>query len=224
MPTAADIINQARVKYPDMHPTGLGLDLFNIVHNRILTTAQVQTDIETFSSLVAGTKAYDVQTTARKVWSAVYFTSSTAGDLVKLKSYSVEEFEAYSGTYTGEDEGTPAYYYVRFKNDGQMELGLHPTPDTSSSGGYPKVVLRVSRGAQLTTSGNLPLGVADYSAWTSGVIAEYARLKRDPDEAAKMIGLFEHDLGSLQKAVHGMQEESPSTVLPRFSWRRQGRR
>ncbi len=223
MPTVADIVNQARVKYPDMDATGLGVDLFNTVHNRILTQAQVQTDVETFSSLVSGTKVYDVQTTARKVWSALYYRSSTAGDLYKLKARSVEEFEAYLPTYAGDASGTPQFYYVRFKNDGQLDLGLHPTPDTSTSGGYPKVVLRVSRGAVLTSTGNLPLGVADYSAWVSGLMAEYARLKRGPDEAGQMLALAEHDLGNLQRFSHGLLEESPSSAVPRYSWRRRTR-
>jgi len=160
--TVQNVVDQARIGYPSIPDVGApstAVNLANEVHNDILTRCGIQTDTETIT-LTSGTKEYSLPVTARFATSVTYVRSASAEDVVKLLSRSQEEFENESPAYKYSDSGEPTSYYITHGSDGTVSIGLDPTPDTTTSGGYPKVVMRVGRGATLTAAGNLPLGVA----------------------------------------------------------------
>lgn len=216
MPTTVqDVVDAARVGYPgipDIGAPSIAVNLFNEVHNDILARCGIQTDTETIS-LTADTKEYALAVTARFASTAVYVRSATAGDAVKLQSKAQEAFEADHGTYKNEASGEPDSYYIVHSSDGTVKIGFDPTPDTTTSGGYPSVVMRVGRGATLTASGNLPLGVKNHTAWIAGIQAFWARRRSLPDAAQKMAE-YEAEVELLQKWRHDFQQETPSTVQP----------
>lgn len=222
--TVQECVNAAKVGYPSLPDIGApstAVDIFNEVHNDILSRCGIQTGTETIT-LAAGTKEYDLQVTARFACTAVYVRSATDGDGTKLQSMSQEEFESRSGDYKFQASGTPTHYYISHKSDGTVQIGFHPTPDTSSSGGYPNVTLRVGRGATLTAAGNLPLGVKNHTAWVKGVQCIWAE-RRNLPEAAKKRQEYEDEVGLLQAWRHNFQQESPFSGVPNNSWRRRRR-
>jgi len=221
MPTTVqNVIDLAKVGYPSLPDFGdsVAVKLFNEVHNEILTRVGVQTDTETIT-LVADQREYALNVTARFASTAVYVRSATEGDATKLEPVSQETLERQSGGYQFEDSGEPSRYYITHSNDGTVKIGFDPAPDTSSTGGYPSVVLRVGRGATLTAAGNLPLGVKNFQAWIIGIQAYWCRSRSLPEANEKMAE-FERELGLLQAWRHNFMAENPSTIVPARSGRR----
>jgi hypothetical protein len=222
--TVQNAIDQARIGYPSIPDVGApstAVNLFNEVHNDILTRCGIQTDTETIT-LVAGTKEYALMTTARFASTVMYVRSANAGDVVKLLSRSQEEFENELPAYRYEDRGEPNSYYINHGNDGTVSIGFDPTPDTATTGGYPSVVLRVGRGAVLTAVGVLPLGVARHSAWVAGLQAFWAK-RRNLPEANQKMAEYEEEVSKLQVWRHEFQQESPFQAVPNNSWKRRKR-
>lgn len=221
MPTVQETIDAAKVGYPSIPDIGApstAVNIFNEVHNDILARCGIQTGTETLSALVAGTKEYALSVTARWAATAVYVRSATDGDAVKLVSKAQESLEAQDGTYKFEGTGEPTHYYITHDSEGTVYIGLDPTPDTSTSGGYPKVVMRVGRGATLTAAGNLPLGVKNTTAWIAGIQAFWAK-RRGLPEANQKWEEYEHEVGLLNDWRHDFQQETPSVMVPNQSWR-----
>lgn len=222
--TVQNVVDRARIGYtslPDVGAPSIAVDIFNDVHNDILARCGIQTDTETIS-LVAGTQEYALAVTARFATTVQYVRSSADGDGYKIDSKSQEELEAQRPGYKYETDDEPDTYYINHGSDGTVNIGFVPAPATATSGGYPKVVLRVGRGAILTAAGNLPLGVKNHDAWVKGIQCFWAE-RRNLPEAAKKRQEYEDAVSSLQTWRHGFQQESPASVVPNNSWRRRKR-
>lgn len=219
--TVQQVIDAAKVGYPgipDIGTPSTAVNIFNEVHNEILTQVGIQTDTETIS-LVSGTKEYALAVTARFASTVVYVRTSTDGDSTKLLPKSQERLESHSGSYKHESTGEPDSYYITHSSDGTVKIGFAPTPDTTTTTGYPNVEMRVGRGATLTASGNLPLGVKNHTAWIVGVQAYWARRRGLPEAAVKHQEFLD-EVALLQSWRHSFMAESPSEVIPQYSWRR----
>ena len=114
--------------------------------------------------LTAGTTAYDLPETVRRIWSVEYVTSSASTDRTVLTQKDGEDMIAQGGSFLFQ-EGTPTQWYL-WPNATKMQLGLWMTPDTDSSlvadpdtgFYYPDVELTVSKSQALTVNTELPEG------------------------------------------------------------------
>lgn len=131
----------------------------------------------TLSSLVDGTREYALAGTVARIFSARYIRSAATGDSSILHPTSRDELYESEGDWEGRDTGEPRMFYVR-----GGEIGFYPTPDATSSGGYPKVDLEVQSYVALTTSTAMPTNIPTgaYDAWTFHVCEEWGMMKNDP--------------------------------------------
>jgi len=144
------------------------------VHSRILRSVPLEPSVVTFSSLVADTKEYATGDTYLRVWSVRYVMSATSGDSKVLKPISVDELDYDHANWRAADSGEPTYWYWRAGS-----IGLHPTPDTSTSGGYPLLSMEVSTDETITGATVLPGHVRNFDAWIFGALENIAISRRD---------------------------------------------
>jgi hypothetical protein len=76
------------------------------------------------------------------------------------------------GIWRTQPAGTPIWYDER-----AGRLILQPTPDISTSSGYPIVSLTVQKTDVLSVSSALPVAADDYDAWVYGLCRKYAAEK-----------------------------------------------
>lgn len=144
-------------------------------HTRILSLVPLSVATGTNTALVADTKEYSISDTYMKIWSVRYLTSSTQGDSKQLIETSVDELDQTRPDWRGEASGTPAYWYIR-----GSKIGLHPTPDTSSSASYPQISYEYTADETLTGSSNLPDNARTHEAWLFDAAAAIALSRNDP--------------------------------------------
>jgi hypothetical protein len=131
---------------------------FHTAHKELLDEAQVRNIPVTLGSLVDGTREYDWAEGNLKAWDAVYYDSSTS--FKHLEHVTEDWLDIYKPNWRAEaEEGDPDYYYITSSQDtdsAKKVIGFYPIPDTTTSGGYPKVIVEATQFAELTTSETLP--------------------------------------------------------------------
>lgn len=148
-------------------------------HTRILALCPLKVATATNTSLVADTKEYALTDAYLNIWSVRYIKSATQGDSVQLIETSVDELDQTRPDWRGEASGTPVYWYIR-----GSKMGLHPTPDTSSSASYPQLSFEYTTDETLTGSSELPDNARTHEAWLYDAAAAIALSRSDQRYAA----------------------------------------
>lgn len=143
-------------------------------HSRILSLVPVKAAVTTNTSLVADTKEYSLSDAYLRIWSVRYLRSSTQGDSKQLIETSVDELDKTIPDWRGAPSGEPKYWYIR-----GSKMGLHPTPDTSSSSSYPQLSFEYTTDETLTGSSELPDNCRTHEAWLYDVCAAIAMSRGD---------------------------------------------
>lgn len=170
--TVQQLINLAR-RHFQLFDEQEALTYLQGVHNKILRLVRIKPDETVDVSLTADTYNYTLATTIVRIWDARYVLSSTTGDSRPLYSRSVDQLDwETKGIWRTQPSATPIWYDER-----SGELILYPTPDTTTSAGYPKVTLTVQKTDVLTMASTLPTQVDEYDAWIYGLCRKYAAEK-----------------------------------------------
>lgn len=181
---ASACIDMAQVKRPGLSDAD-GLTLLNIVHDEILSQVGLQLTTVDTTTLSATSLVYDLSTTVRKVWWCRYQLSATTSDYIELKPTTRDALEYEN--YLSNDGTPPELYFTTHKDDGTLQIGVHPYPAASTgSPAYPRLITRVTVSTPLTVTpddSELPIGLPSYKAWWRGVVAYWDELKGHPDKA-----------------------------------------
>lgn len=178
MATIGDVLDQCDDFYSEADDTEK-LRHMQRAHSRILRAVPLEPTIVTYSSLVADTKEYETGDTYLRVWSVRYVKSATEGDSIMLAQTSVDELDNSGEDWRGMGSSTPSQWYWR-----AGKIGLHKTPDTSTSGGYPNLSLEVSADQTIDASTTLPGHIRHFEAWVFDTLENVARARRDWDAVA----------------------------------------
>lgn len=162
--TAQDIINRAKLTFPDATDT-VALSYLQDIHDDLCWLFKINPSDVTETSLVSGTANYDLPTGTARIFSCRYVRSATAGDWKELEPTHIDALDALRRDWRKQSDSEPEYFYVE---DG--DIHLHPAPDTSSSGSpaYPRLEMQVSLYETLlvgTTLAEFP----NYNAWITGL-------------------------------------------------------
>lgn len=140
-----DIVTRVRKVYPDMASADV-IEALNQVRNELMVVVPLFRDTETLSSLVSGTKEYNISDAWRSISRVEYWTTSSAKTY--LDPIDEEDYNDKPGKWST-STGTPTAYYLKAGEnggtDGQL-IGLEPTPNVSSSASYPQVRIYGSKG------------------------------------------------------------------------------
>lgn len=134
-------------------------------------------------SLTASDDEYTISEQILRVWAARYVRSAARSDQYPLMEISREELNSRNRNWNAAPDQAPTYYYLDVDSTGDTTIGFWPAPPTTTSGGYPKVVMEVSRWATLTSGDSLPSKIKNIRAYKSGVCFYYAQERRKQEVA-----------------------------------------
>ena len=175
--TAGTMYGYLQSVYPDASDA-LCLRSINRTVRALVQPDDSRTESVTLSSLVAGTASYALSESVVRVWSAEYQAES--GSTKQLSALTMRQMERDYPNYRVAASASPSSYAVTYTGSA-LNLTLYPAPDSSSSGGYPRLVLRVSEAPTLTSGSSLPANVSE-EAVEAGALWRVARVL-DPAKA-----------------------------------------
>lgn len=189
--TVQELISLARGHFEGFD-SGEALVFLQAVHNDLLRRVRVRPDSALDVDLVAGTGRYALPSDVLRIWDAAYVASSSESSPLRAKS--VDELDSEDGgTWRRASTGMPLSYDER-----AGEVWLSPTPSLSTTDGYPKVVLQVTRTTALAMSDALPTAVPDWEAWLYGLCRRYAAMK-SPASVQMFLALEKDAVERLQR-------------------------
>lgn len=144
-----------------------------------------------------------------RVWSATYWRTNTTSKPLRALTRRGMELKMSGWRNTPEQE--PGVYAV-YPDSGTLKVHLYPSPSTVTSGGYPKVTLRVSRYSALGT--NLPDSVLVPDVYVLKAAYKYC-LDHGLYDRAKLIEAPMHE--AVQKCLQGFDfmvvDAPPETMM-----------
>lgn len=207
--TVAAVEASVQLDFPDV-PTADVLTALNEEHYKLCHLYPLYTSTETFSSLVSGTGEYNFATLPASVRHAIYKPTATASGWITLRATSIDALNSDNPTWRQSTASQPTHYYTT--TDGtNVKLGLYPAPNTTSSGGYPAVIVYTWLATVLTT--NMPVSIDAYDCYKYGACYRLALQKNDP-RAAMYKGLYEEAKRVLHKQTFGVVVNAPSKFTP----------
>jgi hypothetical protein len=181
--TVSQVILKFQRRFPECD-TATALGFLLDAHRRILTRIQVRNDVQTIFP-IAGVAEYPLSGQVFKIHSA--YLSMGPSWSVPLQERSTDELDVLrpdwrSGAYVG----TISDYYVSSQASGDSAspvVGLFPVPPTSSSGGYPAVVLYCTTYSDLVLSDTVPTNLLDDQVYLYRMNEFWSRYTQDPVSA-----------------------------------------
>lgn len=208
--TVTTIVDACQYDYPDM-TDAKGVEYANVVHRRLLTAfPELRIDTEDIN-LTSGTGEYSLDEDIYKVHSALYLTAASTGTV--LDETSVTELDNKNAGWRLESSGTPTGFYVWANTTGQV-VGLYPKPNTTTSGGFPKVTLYVTRRpSALTGSDTVFTMLPDSQIYKEGILLEFAKAQRKEDVAMRL-EVYRAELQRVGEFVRGINFRKLSDEFP----------
>lgn len=172
MATAQDVINEAKREFDGRSDEECLADL-QAVHNELCWDFKLIPSEDTIN-LTAGTSSYSMPADCARVYELRYRTSSTRSNFTRLIATEREELDELHNHWRGTNNGKPQYYYIL----GGL-LYLYPTPDTSTSAGYPILEIDYSAITTLASGTDLPSSLFTYRAYVEGLKSRLALREED---------------------------------------------
>ena len=213
MPNVQDCIDGLHVAYPQVEDAQ-ALTYFRQVHREVLALAQIETGAEPLD-LTAGQREYALDSTDKivNVRAAYYIKSAT--DVTRLAPVSTDWLDSHSPTWRASTEkGQPKRFYIEgvLANGGEVHLGLDPVPDTTTSAGYPQVVLYGTTYQALVATDPIPEIVPTVRVYVEGMKRLYAS-DRDPARFAQWDEIYKRELQATLAAIDSGIEDLESPLL-----------
>lgn len=220
--TADQVIERARLFFPaiplstDSSPNGL--DLLNEALSELLFDVEMLS-AESDLTLTAGTAHYSLPSGTVRLWSARYVRSATTGDFKELRPTNQDKLDNEGLGYLRLGSSEPDKYWALPKSDGTPEIWVTPSPPTTTSSGYPKIVVRVTQYTALSTgSSSLPLGLPSYDVFITALAEKWAFLVGD-EKITIIEKLHQEKKAMAHNFRHSVAARVHPTMRPRVSWR-----
>jgi hypothetical protein len=188
--TVSTLISYLRQTYPDCGDA-LGLRAIQRTVRALVQPDDTRTETTTLSSLVAGTADYALNESVIRVWSADYQPAATQSK--RLTAVTMSQLERDYPNHRVASSGAPQVFAVTYSGSA-LQLTLHPAPDTTTAGGYPRVILRTSTVPTLASNSTLPANLPE-EAIEAGALWRVARVL-DPAKAPAYEALWRQQLAS----------------------------
>ena len=196
--TVQQVIEIAK-EHEDFDPQR-ALQLFNEAHVRILGECRLIPDTTTTVSLVAGQMEYAIANDVARIWDAIYYDSSNSFYPLKQTDESRLYYQEYGPGWEVVTPSKPTKYYERGGN-----IGLWPPPASSSTGGYPQVVLYYTQIDGLTLTSTLPSTINTVYPWVYYMCAKQAATSDKPGWENNVLAyekMFEKSLTDLKRWIY----------------------
>lgn len=174
--TVQSQIDRLKRMFPDV-TTAVALEYLQYANRELCFDIPIYL-VEEDITLTSGTQTYAINSDDLRVWAAHYWQSSTYSR--PLTGVTLRGMELRHRGWRNTPASQPTKYVI-YNELTVPTLLLFPKPNTTTSGGYPFVRLRVSRYVALTQGGNLPGGLIVPDVYALKAAEKYA---------------IDHDLGS----------------------------
>lgn len=213
--TKLQCVNEFREAfYPDC-PLDTAKTLFDRAYKLVLKTLRVRGD-EIVVSLTSGTREYTIDSNILSIKNAYYQRSSNAGNWVNLTPSSLDMMDALtSGWRIAGYTSEPSSYYTNTAVNGNtsiLKIGFYPIPQTTTSGGYPRVVLYVNDYADLGDSDTVPPMVLTDNVYLYYMAKQWAE-RQDAPRVAYWSQLFDAEMVKESNHARGNVENAPRNIL-----------
>jgi hypothetical protein len=151
--TVQNVIDDATRTYRDLDPTR-ALQLVNNIDEEILLHVPLRRSVIAGSSIVAGTRTYQIPETILKVWSVIWYNTSTDSG-TQLDETSFDSLDVLYPNWRSWS-GTPSQFYCSVDSTTGL-IGFDYNPNISASGGYPSFSMDCSIRQALIASDMLPV-------------------------------------------------------------------
>jgi len=207
--TVASQIARLRRMFSEITDT-VAMEYLQYAHRELCFDIPVYTLEETV--LPDGTnQTYTLNSDDLRVWSATYYYTSTYSR--PLKAMTKRSMELKASGWRNTPATVPTTYAV-YKESDVLKLFLYPIPATASAGGYPKVVLRVSRFYELSDSGDLPSSVVAPDIYALKAALMYAV---DHDLPSRIMELTPQVAAAMRRNLQGLDymvvDAPPTTTM-----------
>lgn len=206
MATAQNVIDRVKLDFSSVPPAVILAEL-NVVHTELLFDIKLTADTETIT-MTAGTGSYALDADILRVWSARY--ESAANTFKPLVPTHLDEMDHLFPRWrtTAYAQGTPSHFYIDTTN-----IWLYPWPSTTASGGYPRIVLEVSRSVALSVGTSLPTQANLTTAWEAGVMRRLARRMKD-ERLSYYDAEYEREMNKLRRLIDERNVRYKTRILP----------
>lgn len=176
--------------------------LFDEAYKRVLKDIKCRTT-EVTVSWTAGVREYTLAEVNQQVNFAVCKPSAESGGWAQLEEVSLDLLSVTEPGWTADTDNTsqPTRYYITSAVNGDsadLKIGFDPVPDTTTSGGYPCVVLNVTQFSTLTGSETVPAGLLNDDPYLYYMAWKYAT-RQDKANALGYKAAFEEALAENQE-------------------------
>jgi len=205
--TITQVIASFRQVYPQCDTTR-AQTFFETIHKRILAACKLRQKTEDIT-LTADQREYDLPSGAMRIFAAHYVTSSSDDDFHTLIETSEDDLDVRDPDWrrrTNSGDQEPEQYYITSATDtdsAKPKIGFLETPPTSTSGGYPKVVLSLTSLATLSGSETIPSNLLDEEVYVSGMAMLYAK-RQDKENYQGWRQAFRDDLSETIEFVKNL--------------------
>lgn len=195
--TVQDTIDGLRVAYPQIEEAQ-ALIYFRQVHREILAQAQIETK-EQQIDLTQGQREYALDQIA--VVRAAYLVKS-ASDIKMLTPTSTDWLEEHRPIWRAtQEQGEPTHFYIEDGN-----IGLDPNPDTTTTAGFPKLLVYGTDNQALIITDDIPVAIPSIRVYIEGMKRLYAS-DRDPARFDQWDKTYQNELHKTLATINATTED-----------------
>lgn len=167
-----DVVDVARLVYPDLSPTD-AVKYLNIIRGEVLRRLKLYATTSTIS-LTAGTQEYALSAGIDRVEAVEYRRSATQSDFMPVLPVSLDYLEQQETRFRAYTNGEPRRFYLSEGTTGPL-IGFVPAPLTSTSSGYPIITLYEQAFTTLIVSDTFYDDLPSCLVYTTGVAREFSK-------------------------------------------------
>jgi hypothetical protein len=189
--TVAACITRLQREFEDI-TQAIAEDYLSASDREILTRMPLRVDSEDIN-LTSGTQLYAFAAdTVVRVASVEYLKGSAVTNRKVLTATSIAELDLQSRDWRAAQNEEPTHFFITVNSSGALRIGFYPTPNTTTSGGYPIARVHLWRAASLVSGGSLPSVVRKPDMYVWGAAWLYAEDYRSIEEAQMYKARFEN--------------------------------
>jgi len=214
MPTRAAVIARFTSEfYPDCGSTEA--DAYFDDSLRAVLVATELTNAEVTATVTSGQPNVALSENVIRIHQAFYETSAALPYEVPLAETSIDELSILRQKYRTL-AGAPQAYYATSGVSGQvgtLQIGLTPTPNVTSSGGYPRIRFITTMYIQLASGESLPTGLDTMDAILYHMARQYATRRDTPQRMEAYDTLYRRAIATTVSYVRRRMKKLPSVDL-----------
>lgn len=210
------LVARVRETYPDCTTT-LALSNLNLIVRQLCRTIPLyRTSADV--TLTADDPSYTLSDTVGQIDTVFYVTSAT--QRTQLEYVALDELNQDDSNFRLRDSGTPSRYYLTQTASsapaGALEIGLDCPPDTTTSGGYPKLTIYYSEipSADFSGSDSSPQALERPNVLVYGANMLYAEFRKMWDDVGAWKALFDAEHSRQWNHVNHRSRFDPPRWVP----------